>query len=87
MIKSREAEKYLRVAPVNESHKVKWLPEDIKFKTDTLIWEGHVAILDYSANLSGVIIDNPTIADTFVTWFDLIWKNCEEEAGKKRGVL
>lgn len=79
MIKSAEAEKYLKVAPVTKTHRVKWLPSEVKFETDTLIWEGHTAILDYSQSLSGVIIDNPAIAKTFEAWFDIIWGNIKEE--------
>lgn len=86
IIKNREGEKYIKVASYLQRH-FKWLPEGTKLETDTFIWEGHVAILDYSAHLSGVIIDNLTIVDTFVAWFELIWKGCGEEAGRKRGVL
>ncbi len=86
LIRNREAEKYMKVASYPGRH-FKWLPGGTRLETDTFIWEGHVAILDYSANLSGVIIDNPTIADTFLTWFELIWKGCGEEVGRKRGVL
>lgn len=81
MIKSREAERYLKVAPISPLHQVKWLPPDVSFKTDTLIWEGHVAIIDYSDRLSGIIIDNPTISQTFVAWFEMMWASIEQEAG------
>lgn len=73
MIKSPEAERYLQVAPLNANHMVKWLPANVKFQTDTLIWDGHVAILDYSTHLSGVIIDNPSIYQTFHAWFEMMW--------------
>lgn len=79
MVKTKEAEQYLKVAPVNEYHQIKWLPTDVKFQTDTLIWEGHTAILDYSGYPSGVIIDNPAIAKTFEAWFDMIWNSIREE--------
>lgn len=75
MVKSREAERYLKVAPISEFHQVKWLPLNVHFKTDTLIWGGHVAIIDYKDHLSGIIMDNPTIADTFVAWFEMMWGN------------
>lgn len=73
----RFAEKYLKVAPIGELHKVKWLPEGTELQTDTLIWEGYTAIIDYTENLSGVVIDNPAISDTFSVWFDLIWSNAK----------
>jgi predicted transcriptional regulator len=75
MIKSPEAESYLKSAPLSELHKVKWLPQNISFQTDTLIWSGHVAIIDYSGILSGVIIDNPSIEKTFSAWFEMMWSN------------
>lgn len=79
MIRSKEAESYLRAAPVSPLHLVKWLPAAIQFQTDTLIWEGHVAIIDYSTALSGVIIDNPTIEKTFSSWFEMMWGTINEE--------
>lgn len=80
MVKSAEAEKYLEVAPITKTHRVKWLPQGVVFKTDTLIWNGHVAILDYTDHLSGVIIDNPAIAKTFEAWFDMMWGSIKKEA-------
>lgn len=74
MIKSPEAERYLKAAPISPIHEVKWLSPGVSFQTDTLIWPGHVAIIDYSQRLSGVVIDNPTIADTFVAWFEMMWQ-------------
>ncbi|MFH1253264.1 MAG: helix-turn-helix domain-containing protein [Candidatus Uhrbacteria bacterium] len=84
MIKSSEAERYLKVAPVTEFHRVKWLPPSTQFKTDTLIWPGHVAIIDYSEHLSGIVIDNPTIAETFVAWFEMMWNSIKEELPKTK---
>lgn len=78
MIKSKEAESYLQAAPVTEFHKVKWLPPTAQFKTDTLIWEGHVAIIDYADSPNGIVIDNPTIADTFVAWFEMMWNSVKD---------
>ncbi|MSR85533.1 hypothetical protein EXS71_03825 [Candidatus Uhrbacteria bacterium] len=74
MIKTLEAERYLKVSPVGEFHQTKWLPEEVAFQTDTLIWEGHVAIIDYTGHLSGIVIDNPAIAETFVAWFEMMWR-------------
>jgi len=75
MIKTREAERYLKVAPISPFHQVKWLPPEVSFKTDTLIWNGHVSIIDYSDRLSGIIIDNPVISATFVAWFEMMWRS------------
>lgn len=80
IIKSEEAQKYLRIAPITKTHRVKWLPQGVTFETDTLIWNGRTAILDYSQHLSGVIIDNPTIARTFESWFNMMWEYIKEEA-------
>lgn len=83
MIKSEPAFQYLKVAPISETHKVKWLPETVKFHTDTLIWDGHVAILDYEGGPSGVIIDNPAIYKTFLAWFNMMWESTKEEVKAK----
>ncbi len=73
MVKSAIAERYLKIAPVSETHQVKWLPPAVQFQTDTLMWDGHVAILDYEGDPSGVIIDNPAIYKTFLAWFNMMW--------------
>lgn len=73
MIKSEEAEKYLKAAPITAFHQVKWLPPDVQFATDTLMWDGHVAIIDYTEPVNAVVIDNPTIYETFVAWFEMMW--------------
>ena len=78
IIKSREAERYLQVAPLTQYHTVKWLPAHVTFHTDTLMWDGHVAIIDYSTHLSGVIIDNPSIYETFHAWFEMMWAGLPE---------
>lgn len=79
MVKSREAERYLKVAPISAFHQIKLLPNSVQFKTDTLIWGGHVAIIDYTDHLSGIIMYNPTIADTFVAWFEMMWNSVIEK--------
>lgn len=79
MIKSEAALRYLRVAPVTEYHRVKWLPESVQFQTDTLLWDGHVTILDYEGEPSGVTIDNPAIYKTFLAWFQMMWGSIEKE--------
>lgn len=82
MIKSREALGYLKVAPITNVHRVKWLPESAQFHTDTILWDGHVAILDYEGDPSGVIIDNPAIYKTFLAWFTMMWESIQEEVKK-----
>ena len=82
MVPSKKAVSYLRSAPISEFHKVKWLPKEVVFQSDTLIWEGHVAIIDYANVLSGVILDNPTIQKTFSAWFEMMWGSIPNEVRK-----
>lgn len=77
MVHNSKAEQYLKIAPPSDFHQVKWLPKDTTINTDTLIWDGHVAIIDYTEPINAVVIDNPTIYDTFVGWFEMIWKISE----------
>jgi len=81
-IKNREAERYIKIA-VYENRYFKWLPENVQLDTDTFIWEGHVAILDYTEHLSGVVIDNPAISSTFTAWFNMMWDSVKELAKPK----
>lgn len=79
LINNPEGESYLRVAPPSQINHVKWLPSEMKINTDTLIWDGHVAIIDYSNPINAVVIDNPGIYETFVSWFEMMWKFSGEE--------
>lgn len=78
MVKNREAEEYLKVAPAGQFHTVKWLPKDAAVNTDTLLWKGHTAIIDYTMPMNAVVIDNPTIYETFLGWFKILWSKSEE---------
>ncbi len=78
MVHNTSGEKYLKVAPQTNFHKIRWLPKGTTVNTDTLIWDGHVAIIDYIEPINAVVIDNPTIYDTFNDWFELIWKSSED---------
>ncbi|MBI2410920.1 MAG: helix-turn-helix domain-containing protein [Candidatus Kerfeldbacteria bacterium] len=83
MIPNAAGKQYLRNAGLHEYHHVKWLPENMKLDTDTLIWEGHVAIIDYTQHLNTVVIDNPTIYRTFLAWFEMMWDSVSEEITQK----
>ena len=76
---NKEGEFYLQVAAPSKVNRVKWLPENVTVNTDTLIWEGHVAIIDYTDPINAVVIDNPTIHKTFVQWFEMMWGASGEE--------
>lgn len=78
MAHNKEAEQYLKIAPPGDLHHVRWLPKDTVISTDTLLWEGHVAIIDYTEPGSAVVIDNPTIYQTFLNWFAMMWQVSEE---------
>ncbi len=79
IVHNPDGEQYLRAAPVTSIHRVKWLPKSVEIKTDTLVWEGHVAIIDYAQHINGIIIDNPTIHATFASWFQMMWDSVPEE--------
>ncbi len=83
IVHNPDGELYLRVAPVTNLHHVKWLPKSTEIKTDTLMWEGHVAIIDYAQHLNGIIIDNPTIYETTRSWFTMMWESIPEEVRQK----
>lgn len=79
VVKNHQGETYLKTTPPSDFRKAKWLPKEVQFQTDTLIWEGHVAMFDYSGEPSGVIIDNPAIYKTFLAWFEMMWERIPAE--------
>ena len=73
LVRNPEGELYLKISLPSEFNHFKWLPKNTSINTDTLIWEGHAAIIDYNEPVNAVVIDNPTIYDTFVSWFEMMW--------------
>ncbi|HLC70351.1 MAG TPA: helix-turn-helix domain-containing protein [Patescibacteria group bacterium] len=73
MVHNTAGEQYLKVAPPSDSNHVRWLPKDTTVNTDTLMWDGHIAIIDYTEPANTIVIDNPTVYDTFVDWFEMLW--------------
>lgn len=52
-----------------------WPQEKKEFPTDTLCWLNKIAYLDMKERPSGIIIESKAIVDTFVMWFEQMWKN------------
>lgn len=73
MVHNTGGEQYLKVAPPSDYNHVRWLPKESVVNTDTLMWDGHVAIIDYTEPINAIVIDNPTIYETFVDWFEMLW--------------
>lgn len=71
---SVEAKKYFKSAYRKGLGQVKFLPENFKFKTDTLVAGNKVALISFSSMI-GVIIENEDIAETQRQFLEFMWKN------------
>jgi len=56
----------------NFLHKL-WPTQNKEFPTDTLCWKNKIAYLDMQQYPSGIIVENESIAQTFVMWFEQMW--------------
>lgn len=54
---------------------VKLLPDEIKFSAETYIYDNKVAILDYTKDIIGVIIESVPVNQFQKVIFEMVWKN------------
>jgi HTH-type transcriptional regulator, sugar sensing transcriptional regulator len=65
------------VKNTNSQHRI--LPKELNQVTETLIWEGKVAIMTYSQEPVVVLIENKEIYDMHKKHFDFLWKLSKEK--------
>lgn len=58
---------------------MRFLPENIKLKTDNIIYGNKVAMISYAKELHGVVIESIEIADTQRQVFEVLWNLSKEK--------
>lgn len=71
---SEEAKNYAKVSYRKKLGRVKFLPEDFKIGTDTLITRNRVALISFSS-MVGVLVENEEIAETQRNTLEFMWEN------------
>lgn len=72
---SDEARKYTKTQYRKGLGQIKYLPEDFKIGTDTLVVGSKVALISFSS-MVGVLIENEEIAETQRQLLEFLWKRC-----------
>lgn len=67
------ARRYLREVPQHEKYEVRLLPKDITFSTDTIVFGDVISLFAFDEDKTIVRIENQNIADTFRSWFEVLW--------------
>lgn len=67
------SKRYMKEIPQDEQYRIRILPKEAKFETDTMIFGDMIALISYDDEKTIVRIENANIANAFRTWFDLMW--------------
>jgi sugar-specific transcriptional regulator TrmB len=67
-----------KVTRVREGVEARLLPKDtFDFQGDILIYDSRIAMVSFKGRISGVVIDNRIIADTYRVLFELAWRSAQ----------
>lgn len=68
------SKKYLDEIIYGNSNFIRILPKGMSFGTDTIVFGDTVALFAYDAEKTIVRIENQNIADSFRSWFEVVWE-------------
>ncbi len=67
-----------KVSRVREGVEARLLPKgDFGFEGDILIYGSRIAMVSFKGRISGVVIENPIIAETYRALFELAWRSAK----------
>lgn len=72
------AHRYLMEIPQDSDYEVRLLPKEMQFVSEMIIFDDTVALFAYDSELTIVKIDNQNFADTFRTFFEVLWASAEK---------
>lgn len=73
IVDNEGAKQYLKDVPCNANYKIKLLPKDVQFETDTIVFGDTVTLFAFDDERTIIRIDNAKIAQAFRTWFEMMW--------------
>ena len=80
LVDNAAAKKYICEVAQHEDYTIRLLPNEVTFPTDTIVFGDTIALFAYDIDRTIVRIENSNLADTFRSWFELLWK-----MGRKTG--
>jgi hypothetical protein len=75
------ARRYIKEIPQDDEYEVRLLPKQMQFVSEMIIFGDTVALFAYDSELTIVKIDNQNFADTFRTFFEVLWVSAKKTKG------
>ena len=73
LVDNEAAQRYIGEVEQHEGYEIRLLPKGTVFPTDTMVYGDVIALFAYDEKNTIVRIENHNMADSFRTWFDVIW--------------
>jgi len=74
LVDNKEARKFMKELKQHDGYKIQLLPKQFIFQTDTIVYGDNIALFSYDDERSIIRIENHNLADTFRTWFEMMWQ-------------
>ncbi|PIR54523.1 hypothetical protein COU75_00385 [Candidatus Peregrinibacteria bacterium CG10_big_fil_rev_8_21_14_0_10_42_8] len=73
LIDNAGAQNFLKEVQQHAGYHIRLLPKNTQFATDTIVFGDTIALFSYDDEKSIVRIENQNLADTFRSWFEVMW--------------
>lgn len=73
LVDNAGARRFMREITQDDAYAIRLLPTNVRFSTDTIVFENTVALFTYDSELTIVRLENRNIADSFRAWFEVLW--------------
>jgi sugar-specific transcriptional regulator TrmB len=77
------ARKFINEVQQHAGYEIRLIPEATQFATDTIVFGDTIALFSYDDEKSIVRIENHNLANTFRSWFDIIWEQSTKTTSSK----
>jgi len=83
LVDNAGASKFITEVQQHAGYEIRLIPKATQFATDTIVFGDTIALFSYDDEKSIVRIENHNIANTFRSWFDLIWNQSTKTTSSK----
>jgi predicted DNA-binding transcriptional regulator len=73
LVDNAGAMRYLKEVEQRKDYKIRLLPQEVRFGTDTIVLRDTIALFAYDADLTIARIENQNLADAFRAWHGALW--------------
>ncbi|MBT4119931.1 MAG: hypothetical protein HOG89_00675 [Candidatus Peribacter sp.] len=74
---------FMKEVQQHPGYEIRLLPQSTILETDTMVFGDTIALFSYDDEQSIVRIENRNLANTFRSWFEMMWNLSEKTSGSK----